>query len=71
LATLPEHRPGGVAGHQIGGGVPVLGQCGDDRDACRASQPDRHLVATEAGVPLYTSLGFAAVSTAIWYRQTT
>jgi GNAT superfamily N-acetyltransferase len=55
LATLPEHR-----GRGLGRAVMT---------AMLAAYPARTatLVATEAGVPLYTSLGFAAVSTATWY----
>lgn len=55
LATLPEHRSTG------------LGR--DLMMAMLAGHPDRvtTLVATEAGLPLYVSLGFIAVSTAIWY----
>jgi hypothetical protein len=38
-----------------------------------AASPGRSavLVATAAGVPLYSSLGFAAVSEATWYRLRT
>jgi GNAT superfamily N-acetyltransferase len=55
LATLPEYR-----GCGLGRAVTT---------AMLAAYPARTatLVATEAGVPLYTSLGFAAVSTATWY----
>lgn len=55
LATLPEHRSAGV-------GKAVM-------TAMLAAHPGRTatLVSTEAGVPLYTGLGFSAVSTATWY----
>jgi GNAT superfamily N-acetyltransferase len=55
LATLPEHRSHGLARAIM---AKVL-----------AAHPDRPatLVSTEAGEPLYRSLGFATVSTATWY----
>jgi len=55
LATLPEHRSHGLARAVM---TKVL-----------ASHPDRAatLVSTEAGEPLYRSLGFVTVSTAVWY----
>lgn len=56
LAALPEHRSAGL-GRAI--------MC-----AALAASPGRPavLVATAAGVPLYTSLGFTAVAEAAWYR---
>ena len=59
LAALPEHRSAGL-GRAI--------MC-----TALAASPGRSavLVATAAGVPLYSSLGFAAVSEAIWYRLRT
>jgi GNAT superfamily N-acetyltransferase len=56
LAALPEHRSAGL-------GRTVM--C-----AALTASPGRPvvLVATAAGVPLYSSLGFAAVSEAAWYR---
>jgi GNAT superfamily N-acetyltransferase len=56
LAALPEHRSAGL-GRAI--------MC-----AALAASPGRPavLVATTAGVPLYTSLGFVAVAEAAWYR---
>lgn len=55
LATLPEHRS-----HGLGRAIMTK---------ILAAHPDRAatLVATEAGEPLYRSLGFATVSTAVWY----
>jgi len=55
LATLPEHRSEGLARAIM---TRIL-----------AAHPDRAatLVATDAGVPLYRSLGFVTVSTAVWY----
>ncbi|HEX5595718.1 MAG TPA: GNAT family N-acetyltransferase [Micromonosporaceae bacterium] len=55
LATLPQHRFAGL-------GKAVMA-------AMLAAYPGRTatLVATEAGEPLYTRLGFSAVSTATWY----
>jgi GNAT superfamily N-acetyltransferase len=57
LATLPEHRSHGL-------GRAVL-------SAALAACPGRPaaLVATAAGGPLYSSLGFRAVSQAAWYRK--
>jgi GNAT superfamily N-acetyltransferase len=59
LAALPEHRSAGL-GRAI--------MC-----TALAASPGRSavLVATAAGVPLYSSLGFAAVSEATWYRLRT
>jgi GNAT superfamily N-acetyltransferase len=56
LAALPEHRSAGL-GRAI--------MC-----AALAASPGRPavLVATAVGVPLYSSLGFAAVAEATWYR---
>ena len=56
LAALPEHRSAGL-------GRAVM--C-----AALTASPRRPvvLVATAAGVPLYSSLGFAAVAEAVWYR---
>ena len=56
LATLPEHRSAGL-------GRAVM-------RAALAASPGRAavLVATAAGTPLYSSLGFATVSEAAWYR---
>jgi len=56
LAALPEHRSAGL-GRAI--------MC-----AALAACPGRPavLVATAAGVPLYSSLGFVAVAEAAWYR---
>ena len=56
LAALPEHRSAGL-------GRAVM--C-----AALTAGPGRPvvLVATAAGVPLYSSLGFATVSEAAWYR---
>jgi ribosomal protein S18 acetylase RimI-like enzyme len=57
LATLPEHRS-----HGLGWAVmcAALGSC-PRRPAV--------LVATEAGEPLYCSLGFRATTEAAWYRS--
>jgi GNAT superfamily N-acetyltransferase len=59
LAALPQHRSAGL-GRAI--------MC-----AALTASPGRPavLVATTAGVPLYSSLGFAAVSEATWYRLRT
>jgi GNAT superfamily N-acetyltransferase len=56
LAVLPEHRSAGL-GRAI--------MC-----AALAASPGRPavLVATAVAVPLYSSLGFAAVAEAVWYR---
>jgi GNAT superfamily N-acetyltransferase len=56
LATLPQHRGAGL-------GRAVM--C-----AALAASPHRPaaLVATAAGEPLYTSLGFRPVAQAVWYR---
>jgi hypothetical protein len=56
LAALPGHRSAGL-------GRAVM--C-----AALTAGPRRPvvLVATAAGVPLYSSLGFAAVAEAVWYR---
>jgi GNAT superfamily N-acetyltransferase len=56
LATLPRYR-------SLGLGRAVMA-------AVLAASPGRPavLVATEAGQPLYASLGFAAVAEAAWYR---
>jgi GNAT superfamily N-acetyltransferase len=56
LATLPGHRSLGLGRTVM---AAALGAC-PERPAV--------LVATAAGVPLYTSLGFTAVSEAAWYR---
>jgi GNAT superfamily N-acetyltransferase len=56
LAALPEHRSAGL-GRAIM--YTALAAC-PDRPAV--------LVATAVGVPLYSSLGFAAVAEAVWYR---
>jgi GNAT superfamily N-acetyltransferase len=55
LATLPAHRSAGL-------GRAVM-------TAMLAAHPARTatLTATDAGVPLYTSLGFIPVATATWY----
>ena len=55
MATLPGHRSAGL-------GRALL-------TAMLAAHPGRTatLVATDAGVPLYTSMGFTPVSTAAWY----
>jgi GNAT superfamily N-acetyltransferase len=55
LATLPEHRNAGLARAIMTKSL--------------AAHPGRiaTLVATEAGEPLYRSLGFVTVSTATWY----
>ena len=57
LATLPGHRS-----HGLGRAV---------MSAVLAACPGRPaaLVATAAGEPLYSSLGFRAVSEAAWYRK--
>jgi GNAT superfamily N-acetyltransferase len=57
LATLPGHRS-----HGLGRAV---------MSAALAACPGRPavLTATTAGVPLYSSLGFQAVSEAAWYRK--
>jgi GNAT superfamily N-acetyltransferase len=57
LATLPEHRS-----HGLGRAVMA---------AALAACPGRPaaLTATAAGEPLYSSLGFQAVSEAAWYRK--
>jgi GNAT superfamily N-acetyltransferase len=56
LATLPQHRS-----HGLGRAVMA---------AALAASPERPaaLVATTAGGPLYSSLGFREVSRAAWYR---
>jgi GNAT superfamily N-acetyltransferase len=56
LATLPEHRSLGLGRAVM---AAALGAC-PGRPAV--------LVATPAGEPLYSSLGFAAVAEATWYR---
>jgi hypothetical protein len=55
MATLPEHRSGSLARAVL--------------TAMLAAHPARTatLVATSSGAPLYTSMGFAPVSTATWY----
>jgi len=57
LATLPEHRSRGLARAVL--------------TAAIAARPDQEftLVATEAGRPLYESLGFATVATATWHTR--
>ena len=57
LATLPEHRS-----HGLGRAVmcAALGSC---------ARRTAVLVATEAGGPLYSSLGFRTVTEAAWYRS--
>jgi GNAT superfamily N-acetyltransferase len=57
LATLPEHRSHGLARAVMA--------------AALAACPGRPaaLTATAAGEPLYSSLGFSAVSEAAWYRR--
>jgi GNAT superfamily N-acetyltransferase len=57
LATLPDHRSAGM-------GRAVL-------STALATGPHRPwtLVATDAGRPLYESLGFVTVSTAHWYSR--
>ena len=56
LAALPQHRSAGL-------GRAVM-------HAALTASPGRPavLVATAVGVPLYSSLGFAAVAEAVWYR---
>lgn len=56
LAALPEHRSAGL-------GRAIMG-------AALTASPGRPavLVATAVGVPLYSSLGFAAVAEVAWYR---
>ena len=56
-ATLPEHRS-----HGLGRAVmcAALGSC---------ARRTAVLVATEAGGPLYSSLGFRTVTEAAWYRS--
>jgi GNAT superfamily N-acetyltransferase len=58
LATLPDHRSTGM-------GRAVLA-------TALSARTDRPwtLVATDAGRPLYESLGFRTVSTATWYTRT-
>lgn len=56
VATLPEHRSLGLGRALM---IAALN--------ARAQRP-AVLVATSAGEPLYTSLGFRAVSTATWYQ---
>jgi GNAT superfamily N-acetyltransferase len=55
LATLPEHRGAGLGRAVMSRGI--------------AHRPGRTftLVATDAGRPLYGSMGFETVSTAAWY----
>jgi GNAT superfamily N-acetyltransferase len=55
LATLPEHRSAGLARAVLTRAI--------------AAHPDRPstLVATDAGLPLYKSLGFETVSTVHWH----
>jgi GNAT superfamily N-acetyltransferase len=57
LATLPEHRSRGLARALL--------------TAAITARPEHEftLVATEAGRPLYESLGFAAVATATWHTR--
>ncbi|WP_229070470.1 GNAT family N-acetyltransferase [Actinoplanes sp. DH11] len=57
LATLPRHRSRGA-------GRTLL-------TTALAARPDRHftLVATEAGQPLYESLGFATAGLAAWHTR--
>ncbi|MEU4694081.1 GNAT family N-acetyltransferase [Actinoplanes sp. NPDC023714] len=57
LATLPEHRSKGA-------GRAVL-------TTALAAAPDRHftLIATEAGLPLYESAGFAVAGTSVWHTR--
>lgn len=57
LATLAEHRSRGLARAVL--------------TAAIAGRPDQEftLVATEAGRPLYESLGFATVATATWHTR--
>lgn len=57
LATLPAYR-------SLGLGRAIMSEC-------VWAHPDRTitLVATEAGLPLYTSLGFTTVGTATWYAR--
>jgi GNAT superfamily N-acetyltransferase len=57
LATLPDHRSAGMARAVLATAL--------------ATKPHRPwtLVATEAGRPLYESLGFSTVSTALWYTR--
>jgi GNAT superfamily N-acetyltransferase len=57
LATLPEHRSHGLARAVM--------------SAALAACPGRPaaLTATTAGLPLYSALGFQAVSEAAWYRK--
>jgi predicted N-acetyltransferase YhbS len=57
LATLSEHRSHGVGRAVM---CAALGSC--------ARRP-AVLVAPEAGGPLYSSLGFRAVTEAAWYRS--
>jgi GNAT superfamily N-acetyltransferase len=59
LATLPQHRS-----HGLGRAVmrAALGAC---------PQRPAALVATVTGEPLYSSLGFRAVTEAVWYRSST
>lgn len=57
VATLPEHRSQGVARALMTSMLTAF--------AGRLMT----LVATNAGEPLYSSLGFTAVSTAAWYRR--
>jgi GNAT superfamily N-acetyltransferase len=59
LATLPEHRSRGL-------GRAVMIAALNHSPGLPAV-----LVATAAGEPLYTSLGFQPVSTAAWYRNQT
>jgi GNAT superfamily N-acetyltransferase len=56
LATLPGHRS-----HGLGRAVMSAALAGFPGPVA--------LVATAAGVPLYSSLGFRAVSEAAWYRK--
>ncbi|HCT78218.1 MAG TPA: hypothetical protein DGG94_10845 [Micromonosporaceae bacterium] len=57
LATLPEHRSAGL-------GRAIM-------TTAVAAHPARlaALVATDAGAPLYRSLGFAEVATSTWYTR--
>ena len=57
LATLPEHRSRGLARAVLAAAI--------------AGRPDHEftLVATEAGRPLYESLGFATVATVAWHTR--